>query len=174
MSELHLTHIALVGARMSAFKQYGFHDRNQLAMRRITPYSGGRPLEDIPGAELPDVLRAELPIWIHNMIADPDFPGRNTLLMSLRRFEGELCDSKNDEVVALVLSAGFKNQTLDPLNLPSVMPLRQRCAIVMHIKVWQEAYRKLEEDLILILSAQVADICRWVDYSRDTRHAAIE
>jgi hypothetical protein len=174
MSELHLTHIALVGARMSAFKQYGFHDRNQLAMRRITPYSGGRALADVPCAELPDVLRAELPIWIHNMIADPDFPGRDTLLMPLRRFEGELCDNKSDEVVALVLSAGFKNQTLDPLNLPSVMPLRQRCAIVMHIQVWQDAYRTLEEDLIPLLSGQVEDICLWVDYSRDIRHAAID
>ena len=124
MSELHLTHIALVGARMSAFKPYGFHDRNQLAMRRITPDIGGRSIEAIPAGELPAVLRAELPIWIHNMIADPGFPGRDNLLMPLRRFEGELCDGKSDEVVALVLSAGFKNQTLDPLNLPGGMPLR--------------------------------------------------
>lgn len=174
MSELHLTHIALVGARMSAFKPYGFHDRNQLAMRRITPDIGGRSIAAIPAGELPAVLRAELPIWIHNMIADPGFPGRDNLLMPLRRFEGELCDSKSDEVVALVLSAGFKNQTLDPLNLPGVMPLRQRCAVLMHIRVWQEAYSKLEEDLINILSGQVEDICRWVDFSRDTRHAAIE
>jgi hypothetical protein len=174
MAEFQLTHIALVGARMSLFKDYGFADRNQLAMRRITPGTGGRPFEDIPANQLPATIRDELPIWIHNIISDPDFPGRDALLMPLRRFEGELYDSKNNEVVAAVLSAGFKSQTLDPLNLPAVMPLRQRCALVMHIGVWQEAYRKLEEDLVDILSKHTDQICQWINLSRDARHAAIE
>jgi len=174
MAEFQLTHIALVGARMSAFKHYGFADRNQLAMRRITPHMGGRPFEDIPAGQLAATIRDELPIWIHNIISDPDFPGRHALLMPLRRFEGELYDSKNNEVVAAVLNAGFKSHTLDPLNLPAVMPLRQRCALVMHLGVWQEAYRKLEEDVIDILSKHTNEICHWVNLSQDTRHAAIE
>ena len=174
MTEFHFTHIALVGARMPAFKQYGFNDRNQLAMRRVPPHMQGRSMADISQQEWPATLVSELPIWIHNIIADPGFPGRDKMLMPLRRFEGELLDSKNNEVVAAVLSAGFKNQALDPLNLPSVMPLRQRCAIVMHISVWQEAYRKLEDDLISVLAAHKEDICDWVSLSRDTRYAAIE
>ena len=174
MPEFQLTHIALVGARMSAFKPYGFNDRNQLAMRRITPHTGGKSIDDIPGDELPAALRAELPIWVHNIISDPDFPGRDKLLMPLRRFEGEICDGKGDEVIAAVLSAGFKNHTLDPLNLPAVMPLRQRCAIVMHAGVWQDAYRKLEGDLVAILSNQVEEISQWIKLSQDSCHAAIE
>ena len=79
MSEFQLTHIALVGARMTAFHAYGFYTRNEL---------------------------------------------------SLRRFEGELRDSRDDEVISAVLSNGFRNQTFDPLNLPNNMPMRQRCAVV--------------------------------------------
>ena len=42
-----------------------------------------------------------------------------------------------------MLSAGFKSQPLDPLNLPAVMPLAPAlCALVMQIGVWQDAYRK--------------------------------
>lgn len=174
MPEFQLTHIALVGARMSAFEPYGFAHRNELAMRRVAPRSGGRALADIPGQQLAAALQDEFPIWIHNIIADPDFPGRSELLMPLRRFEGELYDSKSDEVVASVLTAGFKNRTLDPLNLPSVMPLRERCAILMHIGVWQEAYQKLEDGVLKILSNQREEIAQWVSHSRDPRFATIE
>jgi hypothetical protein len=174
MPEFHLVHIALVGARMPAFKEYGFHDRNQLAMLRVAPQTGGQSLNRIPRDQLHATLQAQLPLWIHNMIADPDFPGRHELLMPLRRFEGELYDSKNDDVVAAVLSAGFKNQALDPLNLPSVMPLRKRCAIVMQVAVWQEAYRQLEEDVLEILSNHREEITRWLDLFGDCQYSSIE
>jgi hypothetical protein len=166
MNEFQLTHIALVGARMDAFRPHGFQDRNQLAMRVVIP-EDGPALTDLPEEELPIVFRAQLPLWVHNIISDPDFPQREKLMMPLRRFEGELLDSKHDEVVASVLSAGFKNQTLDPLNLPSVMPMRQRCSIVMQIGVWQEAYRSLEQDLVEILSRYAGEIIRWCGLYKD-------
>lgn len=174
MPEFHLVHIALVGARMPAFKDYGFHDRNQLAMLRIAPQTDGQPLDRTPADQLHATLQAQLPLWIHNIIVDPDFPGRSELLMPLRRFEGELYDSKNDEVVAAVLSAGFKNQTLDPLNLPGAMPLRERCTIVMQVAVWQEAYQQLEEDVLEILSNHLEEITRWLDLFGDCRYDSIE
>ena len=108
------------------------------------------------------------------MIADPEFPGREQLLMPLRQFEGELHDSKSNDVVAAVLNAGFRSQTLDPLNLPGAMPLRERCAMEINAGVWQEAYRRLEEDLITIVSTRLEEVSQWINLSRDTRHTAIE
>ena len=96
------------------------------------------------------------------------------MLMPLRRFEGELSDSKSDEVVASVLSAGFRNENLDPLNLPESMPLRDRCAILMHVSVWQNAYQRLEHDLVTILSDYADDISRWTKMSLQPDYATIE
>jgi hypothetical protein len=166
MREFQLTHVALVGARMEAFRTQGYRDRNELAMRVVIP-PGADTLLALPAGEIPVAFRSQLPIWVHNIISDPSFPRRDTLLMPLRRFEGELQDSRHDEVVASVLSAGFRNQTLDPLNLPPVMPLRQRCAIVMQIGTWQEAYRSLERDLVRILSGCAEDIVRWCGLYQD-------
>jgi hypothetical protein len=166
MTEFQLTHVALVGARMPTFKPYGFDDRNQLALRVVTP-EGVSSLEQLAAAERLSTLCAQLPLWVHNIISDPHFPQREQLLMPLRRFEGELNDNRQDEVVASVLSAGFKSQPLDPLKLPSVMPLRQRCALVMQIGVWQDAYRVLEQDLTKMLARNLAEISRWAGLYED-------
>lgn len=168
MTEFQLTHIALVGARIDTFHTHGFKDRNELSMHVVIPEDASH-LDRLPAQELPFTFKAQLPIWIHNIISDSAFPGREKLLMPLRRFEGELQDSKNDEVVASVLSAGFRNQNLDPLNLPAVMPMRQRCAIVMQIETWQEAYRSLEQDLVRILSGYADEVVRWCDLYRDEK-----
>ena len=160
MNEFQLTHIALVGARMDAFREHGFRDRNELAMQVIIP-SDTETLAELPVEEVPISLRKQLPIWVHNIISDTSFPQREKLLMPLRRFEGELQDSKQDAVVASVLSAGFRNRHLDPLNLPEAMPMRQRCAIVMQIGTWQEAYKALEQDLVGVLSRYREELVRW-------------
>ena len=47
------------------------------------------------------------------------------------------------------------------------MPMRQRCAIVMQIGVWQEAYRSLEQDLVEILSRYAGEIIRWSGLYQD-------
>jgi hypothetical protein len=160
MNEFQLTHVALVGARMDAFRAHGYRDRNELTMRVVVP-GDIASLAELPAEEIPIALKSQLPIWVHNIITDTAFPRREKLLMPLRRFEGELQDSKHDEVVASVLSAGFRNQHLDPLNLPAVMPMRQRCAIVMHLGTWQEAFKALEQDLVAILSGYADELVRW-------------
>lgn len=151
---------------MPVFKPYGFEDRNQLTLRVVVP-DGVASLAQLPAAEQLGTLRAQLPLWVHNIISDLHFPHREQLLMPLRRFEGELYDNRQDEVVALVLSAGFKGQALDPLKLPAVMPLRQRCALVMQIGAWQDAYRVLERDLTEMLAQHAADISRWARMYQD-------
>lgn len=161
MAELQLTHIALVGARMAAFHEHGYTSRDELSMCRVVPAATDTPLEQLPPAECRELLKAQLPIWVHNIITDPHFPQRQQLLMPLRRFEGELKDSKNDEVVSTVLSRGFKNQPLDPLNLPSTMPMRQRCALLVHIEVWQDAYRRVENDIVDGLTANLPALTQW-------------
>jgi hypothetical protein len=166
MTELQLTQVALVGARMPTFKPYGFDDRNQIALRVVIPDEIAS-LEQLTAARQLSALRAQLPVWVHNIISDLHFPQREQLLMPLRRFEGELYDNRQDEVVASVLSAGFKSQPLDPLKLPAVMPLRQRCALVMQIGVWQDAYRVLEQDLTKMLAQNLAEISRWASLYQD-------
>jgi hypothetical protein len=173
MPEFQLTHVALVGARMSAFEKYGFSTRNELSMCRVPPDSGSS-LAAMPEQELRLSLGAELPVWVHNIIADPGFPGRDSFLMPLRRFEGELFDSRSDDVVSAVLSAGFKDQTLDPLDLPVNMPMRQRCALVMQVTVWQEAYRALEQDLVDILVGRAAQLDEWCKRASNPDGAFIE
>ena len=41
------------------------------------------------------------------------------------------------------------------------MPLRQRCAILMHMSVWQDAYKRLEYDLVELLASCAAEISNW-------------
>lgn len=175
MSELQLTHIALVGARMSAFSPYGYKTREELTMRRVVPDGiTSAAIEQLSANELRNLFITQLPIWIHNIIVDPGFPQRHKLLMPLRRFEGELRDSKYDEVVSLVLQHGFRNQNLDPFDLPKTMPMRQRCALVVHIGVWQEAFQHLENGLLDLLTADPAAIARWCDYARQPDNCAVE
>ena len=166
MTEFQLTHIALIGARMATFKTYGFDERNQLALRVVIP-EDCEQLATLSGSALCTSLKNQLPLWVHNIISDPQFPQREKLLMPLRRFEGELHDNRSDEVISSVLSAGFKNLPMDPLNLPTVMPLRQRCALVIQIGVWQDAYRKLEQDLLELLEQYAQDIARWCTLYQD-------
>jgi hypothetical protein len=163
MSEFQLSHVALVGARMDSFNQYGFTSRNQLKAQRITPLPSESALEKLDRNERLAMLAAQLPVWVHNIITDPDFPERSRLLMALRRFEGELKDKRDNEVISAVMSAGFKSQTFNPLDLPKTMPLRRRCSVVAHIGVWQEAYQKLEQEIVSIMSEKAPAVARWCD-----------
>ncbi len=171
MSEFQLTHVALIGARMALFQSHGFRSRVEMSMRRIPPV---HDLTGLDESEAKRAISAELPLWVHNIITDPDFPGRRELLMPIRRFEGELRDNRDNEVISAVLSAGFKNHNLDPLDLPRTMPLRQRCALVMHIGAWQDAYRRLENDLGLMLAAQSAAVVAWVTSAREPGNEHVE
>lgn len=174
MHDFQLTQVALVGARISAFRDHGFNARSALAMRRIAPDMGGMSLLDLPERPLGELLKSQLPIWIHNILVDTQFPQREQLLMPLRRFEGELHDNREDEVFSAVLSAGFRDQTLDPLHPPASMPMRQRCAMVMGIEPWQEAYRSLEQDLVDLLARHAPEVERWLDSVREPSPAMID
>ncbi|WP_116368483.1 hypothetical protein [Parahaliea mediterranea] len=171
MAEFQLTHTALVGARINAFRPYGFNTREALTMCRVVPeMPAARPGSQV---SLKDILTEQLPLWIHNIITDPDFPQRHRLLMPLRRFEGELRDNKHDEVVSSVLRHGFRSLQMDPLDLPRSMPLRQRCAMVVHLKVWQDAYDRLREEVVDILLAHTEQLGRWCEFARHPEHAAV-
>ncbi len=148
---------------MTAFHAYGFHTRNELSLRRVAPELSATQVELLGRRELVSRLKSQLPVWIHNIIVDPGFPGRRALLMPLRRFEGELRDSRDDEVISAVLSNGFRNQTFDPLNLPNSMPMRQRCAVVVHIRTWQDAYMRLERDVLAVLADEAGALVRWCE-----------
>jgi len=174
MSEFYLCHIALVGARMSAFQDYGFTTRNDLSLCRVAPNTGPTSLDEMPRHKARSLLVQQFPIWIHNIITDPDFPLRRKLEMPLRRFEGELKDSKDNEVISAVLSAGFKNHTLNPTELPDSMPLRQRCAMVVHIDAWQEAYLCLENDVVDIMMSRLSEIDNWIKFASCPEQEVIE
>lgn len=161
MSDYQMTHVALVGARIDSFVPLGFRSRSELTRRRVLP-SFGSPLQSLTADALHELFAAQLPIWIHNAISDPEFPGREELAMPLRRFEGELRDGRDNEVIAAVLNAGFRNRQLDPLDLPDSMPLRQRCSMLMQIATWQEAYRNLESGVVRVLAAHAAQIDEWL------------
>lgn len=174
MQEFQLTRVALIGARIAAFHPYGFRARNELAMRRVPPLAQGESLTEITTQQWRQMINKELPVWIHNILTDTDFPHREQLLMPLRRFEGELNDSRHDEVVSAVLSAGFRDQNLNPLELPNSIPMRQRCAMLIQIGVWQEAYRRLEHDLGDILVKARPQVADWLDSSIEPSKALID
>ncbi|MEH6580640.1 MAG: hypothetical protein V7754_01800 [Halioglobus sp.] len=171
MSEFQLSHIALVGARLSAFNDFGITSRNELKTRRIAPHSDATGINH---SQRREEFAAQLPVWVHNIITDPDFPKRKKLLMPLRRFEGELKDKKDDEVVSAVMSAGFKDETFDPLDLPKTMPMQQRCSIVAHIGIWQEAYERLEEELVEIMASEDSAVSQWCELARRPGHTIVE
>lgn len=168
MSEFQLTHVALVGARMDAFHGSGYRLRSELALRRVVPPAVRDTLHSPGRASLRDSLKATLPVWVHNAITDPAFPARNQLLMCLRRFEGELRDNRHNEVVAAVLSAGFRNRLLDPLHLPDSMPMRQRCALLMQIGPWKDAYLRLEKEFCETLCERDEALSHWMATAQAT------
>ena len=174
MSEFHLSHIALVGARMSAFQAYGFSTRNDLLMHKVVPGDTPDSLEKLPPEEVRKKLIKQFPLWIHNIVIDPEFPQRDRLVMPIRRFEGELADSRNNMVIAAVLSAGFKNRTLDPLDLPDTMLLRERCALVAHCDIWGEAFARLENDILDIMAGHLPEITNWIKYATQSGHELVE
>ncbi|MEM1112864.1 MAG: hypothetical protein AAGI11_13210 [Pseudomonadota bacterium] len=174
MYDFQLTHVALVGARMSAFHAYGYKARSDLTLCRVAPESAGVALSKLSDGELREKLQRQLPLWVHNIISDPEFPSRDKLLMPLRRFEGELKDSKNDEVVSAVLSKGFMSEYFDPFDLPRNMPVRERCAIIAHLQVWQDAYRSVERDLLDLLVDHAEELESWSEYAKHPSHVSIQ
>lgn len=174
MSDLQLSQIALVGARMETFRRLGFSSRNELSMRRVPPSEIPESYAAMDGSQLRSLLASQLPLWVHNIIADHEFPDRARLMMPLRRFEGELVDRRDDEVISTVLSRGFSNQNFDPLNLPTDMSTKERCAIIAHIQPWKEAYGALEADLLTLLCQQAERLDQWVAVARDSRSALME
>jgi len=174
MTDLQLTQIALVGARIADFSRFGYTNRNAMTMRRVAPELEPRDSDvgDAPAGD--SCFRNTLPVWVHNIINDPKFPSREELMLPLRRFEGELIDSKDNEVVSTVLSHGFKNQSFDPLNLPKTMPLSQRCAVVAHLDVWECAFRQLENDLTKIMAKNYDLISIWCEHARKEDRVCIE
>lgn len=174
MSDFQLSQIALIAARISSFKPMGVTSRGELTMRRIAPLADGVSLKSMDVSSRRRIIKAQLPIWVHNLLVDPAFPYRDKLLPALRRFEGELRDNKNDEVVSAVLSHGFRNQDFNPLDLPKGMSTRDRCAILAHIQVWEEAFLPLEESLVSLLSEQAESLDRWCNYARHPDHQAVD
>ena len=174
MTDLQLTQVALVGARIEQFREYGYASRGALALRRITPTLLPRGVDKDDDARMRSYFKEKLPLWVHNIINDPLFPCREQLLMPIRRFEGELHDGRNNDVVSSVLSHGFRNQHFDPLNLPEGMCLSERCAMVAHLSIWKAAYRRLENDLSDIMAENYDRIASWWDYARLTDHVDIE
>ena len=173
MSEFQLTHVALVGARIASFAAYGYQSRMELAGQLIAPeQETGTPLCSMSNRELRAMLRSQLPLWIHNIITDIRFPQRDRLLMALRRFEGEMKDSKTNEVVAGVLTNGFLNINFDPLDMPADMPMRERCAMLAHINVWKDAYRRLEDDVASVLAQVPQALSDWTAEVSDLQLAA--
>ncbi|TDG15022.1 hypothetical protein E2F43_01920 [Seongchinamella unica] len=174
MSEFQMTHVALVGARIDAFAALGFRSRSDLTMRRALPAGIAVEFQHMDEGELKALLTRQLPIWVHNCITDPQFPARNRLLMHLRRFEGELRDNRDNEVIAMVLNAGFRNRQLDPMALPQSMPLRQRCSMLMHVEPWREAYRELETAVVNILASEAEQLDTWLATAEPRiEHAAV-
>lgn len=174
MSEFHLSHIALVGARMNAFSEFGISNRNELKMRRISPAGLEEAVDTLGAPQLKKLLIKQLPIWVHNAITDPEFPNREQILMPIRRFEGELKDQKSDEVVSAVMTAGFKSETLNPLDLPKEMSMQDRCAMVAQINVWQESYLQLEKDIVQVMYDQLPAISQWCSFAREPENSYIE
>lgn len=158
---------------MGSFAALGIHTRNELAMRRICP-TGEPVYAEMEAAELRRSLRAELPLWVHNIITDEGFPRREQLMMPLRRFEGELLDRKHDDVVSMVLSHGFRNQSFDPRHLPADMGIKERCAIVAHIQPWNDAYEAMENDLLGILCSSAAQLDSWVALARQPEFSVVD
>lgn len=173
MSEFQMTHVALVGARIQSFLPLGFHNRSELTMRRALPEAESVLFQHMDQGELQSLLASQLPIWIHNVISDPTFPGRERMLLPLRRFEGELRDNRENEVIAEVLTSGFRNRHFDPLVLPDAMPLRQRCNILMHVGPWKESYRQLEREMVKILSAEAEALDIWLATAAPEIDAAV-
>jgi len=73
-----------------------------------------------------------------------------------------LRDNRENEVIAEVVNAGFRNRQLDPLDLPESMPLRQRCIMLMNVEPWQASYRQLETELVAVLMAEAGAIDTWL------------
>ena len=94
--------------------------------------------------------------------------------MPIRRFEGELKDQKSDEVVSAVMTAGFKSETLNPLDLPKEMSMQDRCAMVAQINVWQESYLQLEKDIVQVMYDQLPAISQWCSFAREPENSYIE
>ncbi len=174
MADLQLTRIALIGARMDAFAELGYSSRHQIAMRRIAPPDEEGDYAGMAPASLRRTLAARLPLWVHNIITDPEFPRRPRLIMPLRRFEGELADRRDDEVISTVLAHGFNDRPFDPLRLPPDMGTRERCAIVAHLGAWQEAFQVLESSLLDILCEEPALLDRWVSEARTAETDPVE
>jgi hypothetical protein len=162
MSEFQMTHVALVGARIGVFASMGFRCRSEMTMRRALPTGNNSYYAMMDMQQRRTRLQDELPIWVHNCITDPAFPVRHQLLMHLRRFEGELRDNRDNAVIAAVLSAGFRNRELNPLELPDSMPMRQRCSLLMNLEPWQEAYRDLETAMVKILASEAKTLDTWL------------
>lgn len=174
MTDLQLTQIALVGARITDFSNFGYTNRNAMTMRRVAPELEPADAGVSDASDSASCFKNRLPVWVHNIINDPEFPSREELMMPLRRFEGELIDSRDNEVVSTVLAHGFRNQSFDPLNLPVTMPLSQRCAMVAHIDVWESAFRQLERDLSEIMTKHYDQISNWCERARQDDHVCIE
>ncbi len=162
MLQFQMTHVALVGARMDTFQPLGYRHRSELAMRRVVPAGFGDVLAGPDRQSLPGLVAQTLPFWVHNAISDSAFPSRERLLMALRRFEGELRDNRENDAIAAVLSAGFRNRTLDPLHPPDSMPMRQRCSLLMHIGPWKDAYQRLEGEFCDALCEDADALTAWL------------
>ena len=44
--------------------------------------------------------------------------------------------------------------------------MRERCAVVVHIRSWQEAYQRLEKDVLTILVDEADALVRWCNQAR--------
>ena len=174
MSDFQLTYTALVGARPECFQALGLESRRDLAMRRVAPDPGPQPLATLDPETLRSTLRQQLPIWIHNIICDHEFPQRHRLMMSLRRFEGELNDNRDNELISRVLSSGFRGQPFDPLDLPEDISAGEKRALRTHIETWRAAFSRLEEDLLDLLGKHAEALDRWCRYARHPDHQAVE
>ena len=165
MSEHLLAQVALLGARIDSFHEFGVTERGELCDRRLVPAL----MDSVDFADPDDLssaVRQTLPLWVHNAITDPTFPRRSLLLGALMKFSGEISDNRDDGTISLVLMNGFGNKQFDPLNLPDSTPMRQRCAIVAQLDTWRAAYRTVEAEFSDYLGSAGSELMAWCSGAR--------
>lgn len=160
-TEFPLTHRALVCSRMDLFKQ--LENVYALSTHGAIPPRDVRSLDQASELEAKAILESMFPVFLHNLIRDPEFPCREQLNSALEQMELNIRENAANPLVQELLTCGLKGEVFNAGGLPEKVDAKRAVSLFLARTEWDTLYRTFSLRVIKTLARERQQVQRWID-----------
>ncbi len=159
-SSYPLTHRALVCTRMDMFRDLG--SVNALSSSGPVLPRVSLNLETASDNQAQRVIEFLFPVFLQNIIRDPEFPGRARLEKALVQMEQTIQENAQNAMAQELLTCGLKGEVCDPAGLPADIDAKRAVALFLAREEWDTLYRTFALRVVKALVKARKEVAVWI------------